>query len=189
MQRWTSSQSASTGTQRVAASAFLLAAIIASATMSGCIVREIRDEMVTSNQSISDSNLLLQGIREDINQTNVHLASLQERLDRQFEQLQKLQSIDGSLTAIDAHLASLRKTLENIDSTIPLLSFADDAEDEATTQPATQPASQPESQPANLPAQRNNSAPATQPRPRGTGARRLVGRARRHLHTQRAELG
>jgi hypothetical protein len=129
-------------------------------TLPGCIVRDIRDEMVTSNQSIADTNRLLQGIREDVDRTNEILSSLEGRLDRQFEQLQRLESVDGSLTAIDAHLASLRKTLENIDSTIPLLSFADSSEDEATTQPETPPATSPAS-----PSTAAASQPAKNPLP------------------------
>ena len=136
----------------IARRTLLLFTLLCANLQSGCVVREIRDEMVVSNQSISDTNELLRGIREDIDKTNAILDSLGQRLDRNMQQLEKLNTIDVSLTAIDAHLASLRKTLENIDSTIPLLSFADSSEDEATTQPTTQPATQPSTQPATSPA-------------------------------------
>jgi len=43
-----------------------------------------------------------------------------------------LDSIAVTLTALDKHLASLRRTLSNIDSTIPFLKLADDEEVEDT---------------------------------------------------------
>jgi hypothetical protein len=133
--------------------------VIVSIVLSGCVVGEIRDEMVTSNESISDTNLLLDGIRSDIDQTNQRLNSLGERMDRNEAYLMRLESIDTSLKALDAHLASLRATLENIDSTIPFLSFADPADDEATTQPATRPDTQPTSQPDTQPARTGSEPP------------------------------
>jgi prefoldin subunit 5 len=135
--------------------------VIASTILSGCVVGEIRDEMVTSNASISDTNLLLEGIRSDIDQTNQQLVALAERMDRNENYLKRLETIDTSLKALDAHLASLRATLENIDSTIPFLSFADRDDEEATTQPATQPETQPASQSESQPERTDSAPPAS----------------------------
>jgi prefoldin subunit 5 len=135
--------------------------VIASTILSGCVVGEIRDEMVTSNASISDTNLLLEGIRSDIDQTNQQLVALAERMDRNENYLKRLETIDTSLKALDAHLASLRATLENIDSTIPFLNFADREDEQATTQPATQPETQPASQSESQPERTDSAPPAS----------------------------
>jgi hypothetical protein len=134
--------------------------------MHGCVVWEIRDEMIkanatlaTADQSLRQTIELLEGVRADLRAletTNRQLVLVGERLTSADERLQLLTPIDASLKALDAHLASLRTTLENIDSTIPFLSFAD--EEGAASQPETQPDGS-TTQPAT-------TRPRVRPRPR-----------------------
>ena len=109
----------------------------------GCIVREMRDELVAvnasldrSNDALSESNQMLAQVRDDLKQGNERVAAIEQSLATMHDRLTVLASVEASLKAIDAHLASLRQTLENLDKRIPFVKFADDGSvPPATTQP------------------------------------------------------
>lgn len=113
--------------------------------LGGCVfrdVKDIRDNLVMTNERLDRTETLLQ----DVGQVNPKLDDLQTLLDEMQVRLEimksidsslgsmdtTLKSVDKSLMALDQHLASLRRTLENIDSTIPFLKLSDPgpAEDE-----------------------------------------------------------
>jgi septal ring factor EnvC (AmiA/AmiB activator) len=111
------------------------------ATLPGCIVRDIHKELVEANarvaaveqelQRIKRTNTLLDALQQE--RLNI-LDSMQTTLVALQERLETMDSIDESLKKLDRHLASLRKTIDNIDSTIPFLKIGDDKsveEDEA----------------------------------------------------------
>jgi len=75
----------------------------------GCIFRDIR----TTREEIAAARTELTAIRSD-------LAEVRRQLD-------SLASIEKSLTHIDAHLSSLRGTMENIDEAVPLKDVTEDA--------------------------------------------------------------
>lgn len=105
----------------------------------GCVVQDIYDELSATNASLARVESALEGV----DTTNAELDRLQVRL----ETLERIQSIDASLSSIDGqlkpmleeldaldqHLASLRRTINNIDSTIPFLKVSGDDEAEAET--------------------------------------------------------
>lgn len=123
-------------------------------TLPGCVVWEIRDEMRgvnarldqveatlatvnaglgTVNNELTDIEVQLGDVRATIDNTNEYLDSVYGGLgdtnislgDMQ-ERLLLLRSVQASLTNIDAHLASLRKTINRIDGAIPFLSLGGD---------------------------------------------------------------
>jgi septal ring factor EnvC (AmiA/AmiB activator) len=112
----------------------LIALTPAIITMSGCIVGEIQDQVVTANHGLEEVN-------EEMNRITELLVAVQkqlEQVERTNEllietqaQLKTMDSIDASLKNLDVHLASLRRTLDNIDSTIPFLKLTSDDEIEA----------------------------------------------------------
>lgn len=122
----------------------------------GCIVQDINDGIGTANEnltSINDSFAKVERANELLTKVDVQLDTVEgqltdlsaklEVLERVNEQLasidKKLTTLNGSvdelqqpLTQIERHLASLRTTINNIDSTIPFLKISgDDAEDKA----------------------------------------------------------
>jgi hypothetical protein len=113
---------------RVAAAIALAGATI---PMCGCIIGEIQDQVVTANHGLEEVNdemnritellVVVQKQLEQVERTNELLIETQA-------QLQTMNSIDASLKNLDVHLASLRQTLENIDSTIPFLKLTSDEE-------------------------------------------------------------
>ncbi len=115
-----------------------IGAALACVPLGGCAfeyVRDIRDNLVVTNERLDRTEQLLQ----EVGRVNPKLDALQIQLDETKARLElvksidaslvsmdaTLKSVDKSLASLDAHLASLRKTLENIDSTIPFLKFAD----------------------------------------------------------------
>lgn len=108
----------------------------------GCVVQDIHDELQGANQRLGRVELAL----EEIERTNEELVSLQLRLatlermasiDQSLTSMDtQLESIQGSLVKLDDHLASLRRTISNIDSTIPFLRISGDR-DEPETPPET----------------------------------------------------
>ncbi|MEO1129828.1 MAG: hypothetical protein AAFX05_09010 [Planctomycetota bacterium] len=109
---------------------------LAAIAMPGCIANEIRDGLNLANENMVNIN-------ESINRVELQLSNIQETQLAELQiKLEKISTIDQSiadvnedldgvqisLTRLDEHLASLRKTLQNIDSTIPFLSLADDEE-------------------------------------------------------------
>ena len=117
--------------------------VVFTACAPGCIVAEIRDELLTSNESLrrsnqalAESNATLVQVRDELQGANQRLDSVEQRLATSHDGQAVLDSIAASLKAIDAHLATLRQTIENIDSRVPLVDFADDR---ATPPPPTAP--------------------------------------------------
>lgn len=126
---------AMTKMKRVAAG---LAASVFLGMSSGCVVIEIRDELVAVNQ-----NLDTVGSRLDAIETQ--LAEIEPQLEPlpYLERLDSLESITTSLDDIDQHLASLRKTISSIDSAVPFLKFSD-----PEPEPEEEPAAEAESETA-----------------------------------------
>jgi hypothetical protein len=123
----------------------------------GCVVWEIRDEMrgVNSrldvvdasltevNDELTDIEVQLSDVRGSIEQTNTYLDTVYGGLDDTNTSLADMQvrlallrSVQTSLTNIDTHLASLRKTINRIDGAIPFLSLGGD---EVIETPAAEP--------------------------------------------------
>lgn len=128
--------------------------IAAAATLQGCVVWEIRDgvegvnarldsveeTLESVNSELTDIEVQLADVSGIIDQTNQHLAvvqgdlgttksslgSVDTSLGSVDEQLRLLREIEGSLSRLDTHLASLRKTINRIDGAIPFLSFGGD---------------------------------------------------------------
>ncbi|MEL6328695.1 MAG: hypothetical protein AAFR38_03455 [Planctomycetota bacterium] len=100
----------------------LLAACVC--PLPGCVFGDIRDQLVQVNANMERLDDRVVGLEETVIELN------QERLAA----LDRLESIEVSLADIDDHLASLRRTISNIDSTIPFLEIADEEE------PAPEPA-------------------------------------------------
>jgi septal ring factor EnvC (AmiA/AmiB activator) len=88
------------------------------ANNSGCVIRDIRDELITSNASLEQTSL-------ELRQSNDRLKSIDAHLESIDHQLAAIQSLDTSLRALEEHLLSLRKTLENVDARIPFVTFAE----------------------------------------------------------------
>ncbi|MBL8747264.1 MAG: hypothetical protein JNK58_13025 [Phycisphaerae bacterium] len=114
----------------------LFCPLVLGATMGGCVFREIRDEIRTSNAqlrgvegeltstnaAIGRTNEVLKDVETGLGRldaTNVSLSDMQERLSL-------LRSIEESLRRMDVHLASLRKTISQIDSMIPFVDLGGD---------------------------------------------------------------
>ena len=131
--------------QRICRTLFQLAAgTCLVASLSGCIVQDIHDQMANANTKLDVVNDSVNQSNERVAEADEKLASLDEqlvaiaetneRLKSVDERLAVHESIDKSLKALDHHLASLRETIDNIDSTIPFLKFSsDDEEGEETT--------------------------------------------------------
>lgn len=106
------------------------AALLAIAPMPGCVVWEIRDEMRAANAS-------MQEVRRQIDHTSGLIAQVHGRLDqtntlvtgvdRRLHRLEVLDSIQASLAAVDEHLASLRRTIDNVDRAVPFMDVGDKA--------------------------------------------------------------
>jgi len=113
----------------------------------GCIVRDIRDEMRLINERMYSIDRQLDQLAETnqaINSAVQEVKSVDESIRGVQERLAILDSIDASLKNLDVHLASLRKTINNIDATIPFLSISgdegeDNAGDDASVPEAQQP--------------------------------------------------
>ncbi|MFI4853877.1 MAG: hypothetical protein ACIAQF_02725 [Phycisphaerales bacterium JB065] len=140
-----------------------------SACMPGCIVWDIKDELVGANEQL----LAIDGSFQLVEETNQKLTALEQRLVVLDSINDNLTSIDAKLAAIDeklgpvgerlatidaelekvgVHLASLRKTINNIDSTIPFLSISGDSDEDKETLEEGTPAEPPqESDPATQP--------------------------------------
>lgn len=90
--------------------------------MPGCIAWQIRDELRRTNDTLEHIQHQLDEVdskMDYVDTTNQILTDMQET----------------SLKHLDEHLASLRKTISNIDSTIPFLKISDDPpEDEPGTE-------------------------------------------------------
>lgn len=106
----------------------------------GCIIDDIHEGIVLANHnltSINDSFAEVERANEllaELNEKLVTLDSVNERLasiDALLVQLEDaVDGVEPPLAEIEVHLASLRRTINNIDSTIPFLSVSGDDEDE-----------------------------------------------------------
>ncbi|MCA9310067.1 MAG: hypothetical protein KDA21_02615 [Phycisphaerales bacterium] len=124
----------------------LAAASLALSTLPGCIVWEIRDQITEANgaidqanQAIAQSNAGIEHANATLDRLDEQLAALRETnllLQGLREDLKVLGPIDSSLKRLDGHLASLRKTIDNIDSTIPFLKIGGDPLEEDTPEDA-----------------------------------------------------
>ncbi len=104
-------------------------------TLPGCIVWEIRDQLVAVNESLVDVDEKLNTL-EALEETNRKLATLQVQIESLQDQLEVLETIDASLSSVNTTLASLDRTLASIlrivrqiDGAIPFLRFTDDEEE------------------------------------------------------------
>ncbi|MCA9278531.1 MAG: hypothetical protein H6815_07715 [Phycisphaeraceae bacterium] len=95
-------------------------------TMPGCIVWEIRDEMRKTNETLTQVSETLARVQVQLDEVNGKM----DQVDKTNQILTDMQAT--SLKHLDEHLASLRKTIANIDSTIPFLSISDDPPEEET---------------------------------------------------------
>ena len=113
-----------THTSRSTRALLTIACVACAAALPGCIIQDIRDDLRGANERLDQVDSRLQ----EVEVTNTKLAQLET-------QLELLQSIDASLKNLDVHLASLRKTIGNIDSAIPFLKISgDEPEDESQTE-------------------------------------------------------
>lgn len=123
----------------------LLSVSVLPAFMSGCVVWDINDGILSSNDNLGRIEDELQSIDEELTNTNQNLETVESRLVSMDEQLKSLQS---QLDSTNKHLESLRKTINNIDNTIPFLKLSgDDEEEQDALENGEVPAS--ESQPSN----------------------------------------
>ncbi len=88
--------------------------------MPGCVVWDIEEGIATSNQN-------LEQIEGELSTINANLDTVNARMSSMDEQLMSLQA---QIDATNAHLESLRKTINNIDNTIPFLKLSGDDEEE-----------------------------------------------------------
>ena len=100
---------------------------IAWVAMPGCVVWDINDGILASNDNLGRIEDELNAIDEGLGTTNENLGTVEARLTSMDKQLNSLQT---QLDATNKHLESLRKTINNIDQTIPFLSISGDDEEE-----------------------------------------------------------
>lgn len=93
----------------------------------GCIVQDIHDQIALSNQQLTGINDQLASIDDNLTSIDDKLAAIDEKLATVDGRMANLQ---GVLDAITEHLASLRRTINNIDSTIPFLKLSGDDDEE-----------------------------------------------------------
>lgn len=95
----------------------------------GCLVQDIHDEMVTTNERLVD----IDGALDEVARVNERLATIDAKLQEIESDLTRVEGhlakVEPSLSSTNEHLASLRQTISNIDSTIPFLSISGDEED------------------------------------------------------------
>lgn len=135
----------------------VLVCVAACVLLPGCVVWDIRDNLVKSNQQIGEVKQALDKANAAIDVANDDLAKANERLDKVEaglsridttnksldgldKQLALLGSIDTSLGHLDQHLAAVRKTIGSINSMIPFMDLGGGPEE---TQPAAAPAAAP----------------------------------------------
>lgn len=116
---------------RIAPVALILAAAL---TMPGCIIWDAYDQLELANQQLGDINTNLEEIDANLVTIDAKLATIDAKLATIDENLDtvdtSLSKIQPMLVQIDGHLASLRKTINNIDSTIPFLKLSGDDDEE-----------------------------------------------------------
>ena len=105
---------------------------VAAATLPGCVVWEIRDELVSVNTRLAAVDERLGSIDEQLEAIEPQLEPLPN-----LERLQTLGSITTSLEQIDAHLAALRRTISSLDRAVPFLNFSSEEDSDAEAAPPT----------------------------------------------------
>lgn len=151
--------------QRLAA---LLALSAAATGLPGCVFDDIHEELVIINQNMEETQVILRGASDtldtvqtqldQVQRTNDLLVQLQAGLgtedlaqtqtENRLSIIGTMERIDESLAKMDQHLASLRKTISNIDSTIPFLGLGggdDDEDEEALAEDGAPPQNAPAS--------------------------------------------
>ncbi|HVZ93316.1 MAG TPA: hypothetical protein VG797_02285 [Phycisphaerales bacterium] len=124
-----------------------LLVLIALPFLSGCVAWEIRDDLRMANFQVNDVKCDLEkvhgqldGLKSTLDTTNEELAQVKSALGLTnsdlstanaalgtvHERLRLLQSIDASMTKLDGHLASLRRTISKLDDVIPFFEFGDE---------------------------------------------------------------
>ncbi len=110
-------------------------ALLACALCNGCVFDDIHEEMQATHGTLRQTETVMSDSSASLDRLEGQLASMLEQnaaLLRQLEsQQQVLVSIDHSLARLDEHLASLRGTIDAIDSRIPFISFGSDKDGDA----------------------------------------------------------
>lgn len=115
-------------------------------TMPGCIIRDLHDQMEGMDQTMRDTDQSVDALTVQLTETNRLIAELNRQIAEGSGQLREanshlaaanerlavLESIDASLKANELHLASLRRTLENVDDAVPVIDVTDPAADPAS---------------------------------------------------------
>lgn len=124
--------------------ALVAACVLLAPWLGGCVVWEIRDGIRESNVQLVNVKATLDNVNASLDNVNTRLDNVNSRLDKvdlglgrlddtnlsltdMKERLILLRSVEESLKHVDAHLASLRKTIGTIDSAIPFLDLGGDA--------------------------------------------------------------
>lgn len=138
--------------------------LFGASALPGCIVQDIHDQLEASNAELARINRTI----EQLERTNTLLTSIEVRLSSIDERLvsvdERLGSVDERLAtlrvlldAVSEHLASLRRTINNIDSTIPFLKLSGDRDEDAGE------AGEGNAEPLAAPPSENQAPPATPP--------------------------
>lgn len=101
----------------------------------GCIVQDIHDQIALSNeklQQIDESFAKVQRANELLEDLDKKLATLDSINANLTTVDSTLGTVEADLKAVSESLASLRATINNIDSTIPFLKFSGDEPSEET---------------------------------------------------------
>jgi septal ring factor EnvC (AmiA/AmiB activator) len=111
----------------------LLAAMLAG---SGCVVRDIRDGMVLSNENLSRIDTRLRSVDEKLGSVQTELGTLQTRLDDTRADLaslrdelggtnERLAAVQRELSDTNVHLGCVRQTIHRLDESVPFLNLAE----------------------------------------------------------------
>ncbi len=156
----------------------------------GCVFQDIHDELTSINANMKvtqdillDANATLDDVRTQLNEvqrTNELLVSLQaglgtEGLAAAQQQNRRsiigtMERIDVSLAQMDEHLTALRKTISNIDNTIPFLKFAAEEDEEEGEGAEGEAPGAPDGENADAPTAANGSARGAESGPGGADA-------------------
>lgn len=118
--------------------------------LGGCVVWDIKDSLVSIDEQLTTIDAQLDGINGRLDTLETNLEPLPE-----LHKLEELAAINASIEPIEKHLASLRKTIANIDSTVPFLNISEDTGDEEELQ--AEPEQTPEEPPVETPAEGDSS--------------------------------
>ena len=112
----------------------LLLASIPMATLPGCIVWDINDGILASNDNLGRIEDELSAIDEHLSVVNENMSTIDNQMTSMGSTLTsmdlQLKNLQTQLAATNKNLESLRKTINNIDNTIPFLKLSGDDEEE-----------------------------------------------------------